>query len=1330
MSVILIVDDNEQNRYLLRLTLIASSHEVLEAANGVEALALARRARPDLIISDILMPQMDGFALCRECKRDEQLRAIPFVFYTATYADPRDEALALQLGAARFLFKPVENDQLISMVHEVLHAQESAQLTAPQAPQTEETTLYQLYNQALVRKLEDKMLELEQVNRTLAVSEERFRHLTETTSAAIFIFQDETIVYVNRACELLSGYSKAELLSMPFMQVVHPAHEDSVRQRILAQRQGKPTPTGFEFSFLHRDGSEHWVHFTGGPIEWNGKPAIIGSATDITERKRAEEEIRLLQTVARGIGEAEDLNGALAFVLRHVCETTGWVMGEAWVPSRDGARLECHPVWYSRAPGLEEFRQVSQSLVFTPGEGLPGAVWSAKKPLWIEDIGAAANFPRRTAVLNAGLKAAIGIPVLALGQAVLVMDFFLREPRAEDRRMVELIATVAAQVGLLIERKQAQDALRRSEEHFRVLIENASDIITVLDQDGTIRYGSPAVERVLGYRQQELMGTNTFELVHSDDLPRALDVFRHGLSHFGVVSEAVELRYRHKDGSWRMLEALGRSLVDESGQTIAVIHSRDITERKQRERELEAQAMLAQAVGETPELQPLLERLLLAARHAIPAAEKGSVLLVEPDGRLRIRALSGYSDPRLHHFYFAGDSGYAALTAREQKPLLITDARTDPAIRYDGDIEEAFNIQSAIAAPLVIQKRVIGVLTLDATRPAAFFDEELNLLTRFAASAALIIENASLFEDARRRVQELTAVHRTGQDLLHLRTPEELAQHLVHILENMLGYDYGGVLLIDPSRGVLTPFAVINQDREIEIMAADETHLAARETQIGQGITGWVAQHGQSVRLDDAPADPRYFALWENNRSELCVPIRVGDAILGVINVETTRSAAYSENDQRVLETVAAQIGVAIQNARLYQQAQQEIAERKRAEAALIESEHRYRSLFEGVPIGLYRTTPDGRILAANPALAEMLGYADPGALLEVNAADLFLDPDRRVRQKARLAQENVIHQDEIQLRRRDGRIIWARDTAHAVRDEVDGIHFAEGSLEDITERKRAANEIHQLNAVLEQRVAERTAELSETATRLQDANERLKELDQLKSQFIANVSHELRTPLTNIKTHLHLLERGKPERHAHYMTTLQSETDHLARLIADLLDISWLDQGRNRINLTDVDVNRVLVTLVDAREVLIRQAGLTLEVLPQPQLPPALADTNRLMQVLTNLIANAVNYTPAGGSIILSSALQQKDGRPWVTLTVGDTGPGITPEDQAHIFERFYRGAAARQRNIPGTGLGLAICREIMQRQGGQITLASQVGQGSAFTVWLPPAGAAAGQG
>jgi PAS domain S-box-containing protein len=270
-------------------------------------------------------------------------------------------------------------------------------------------------------------------------------------------------------------------------------------------------------------------------------------------------------------------------------------------------------------------------------------------------------------------------------------------------------------------------------------------------------------------------------------------------------------------------------------------------------------------------------------------------------------------------------------------------------------------------------------------------------------------------------------------------------------------------------------------------------------------------------------------------------------------------------------------------------------------------------------------------------------------------------------------------------------------------------------------QQARLREQVQRHTAELEQRVAARTAELAETAARLQTANERLKELDQLKSQFVANVSHELRTPLANIKAYLYLLEHGKPEKHAQYMTTLHSETSHLEYLIEDLLDLSRLDQGKIRIRLAAVDVNRVIAMLLDARALLVRQAGLTLEVLPQPTLPPALADEDRLMQVLTNLLANATHYTPQGGTITLRTGLQQAEGRAWVTVAVSDTGLGITPQDLPHIFERFYRGTAAQQRNVPGTGLGLAICQEIMQRMDGRITVESQVGAGSTFAVWLP---------
>ena len=167
MNKALIVDDQEQNLYLLKSMLEGHGYEVREAANGVEALEHARANPPDVIISDILMPVMDGFSLCQEWQKDDRLNGIPFIFYTATYTDPKDEELGLSLGAARFIIKPVEVEDFISILEQVLARVEMGSLTAPKRSLPEDTTYYRMYNQALIRKLEDKMLELEKVNRAL-----------------------------------------------------------------------------------------------------------------------------------------------------------------------------------------------------------------------------------------------------------------------------------------------------------------------------------------------------------------------------------------------------------------------------------------------------------------------------------------------------------------------------------------------------------------------------------------------------------------------------------------------------------------------------------------------------------------------------------------------------------------------------------------------------------------------------------------------------------------------------------------------------------------------------------------------------------------------------------------------------------------------------------------------------------------------------------------------------------------------------------------------------------------------------------------------------------
>jgi len=226
MSTILIVDDNEQGLYILRVLLEGHGYKVDSAANGVEALKAARRNPPDLVFSDILMPVMDGFTLCREWKRDKHLKKIPFVFYTAIHTDPRDEKLALDLGAERFIVKPSAPEKFIEQVEQVLGEHRRGSLVpSRKAPPKEEVLLHR-YNEALVRKLEENVLQLEETNRglvqeiaehqkadeSLRKSEGKYRNLYEAMAQGV-VYQDADgrIISANAAAQRILGLSLGQM---------------------------------------------------------------------------------------------------------------------------------------------------------------------------------------------------------------------------------------------------------------------------------------------------------------------------------------------------------------------------------------------------------------------------------------------------------------------------------------------------------------------------------------------------------------------------------------------------------------------------------------------------------------------------------------------------------------------------------------------------------------------------------------------------------------------------------------------------------------------------------------------------------------------------------------------------------------------------------------------------------------------------------------------------------------------------------------------------------------------------------------------------------------
>jgi signal transduction histidine kinase len=206
----LVVDDNEQNRYLLRALLLGHGYDVRTADNGVDALAQAGREPPDLVISDILMPGMDGFALCRRWKADPVLRAVPFVFYTATYTSAADERFALGLGADRFIVKPAEPGEFMRIIAEVLDAHEGGRLRAQEAPAAPETQYLRDHNAALVRKLERKVEQLAEANRTLAAKEALNQAVLDATASPMAVVGLRgDVLSVNRAWAHLACSERA-----------------------------------------------------------------------------------------------------------------------------------------------------------------------------------------------------------------------------------------------------------------------------------------------------------------------------------------------------------------------------------------------------------------------------------------------------------------------------------------------------------------------------------------------------------------------------------------------------------------------------------------------------------------------------------------------------------------------------------------------------------------------------------------------------------------------------------------------------------------------------------------------------------------------------------------------------------------------------------------------------------------------------------------------------------------------------------------------------------------------------------------------------------------
>ncbi len=607
--------------------------------------------------------------------------------------------------------------------------------------------------------------------------------------------------------------------------------------------------------------------------------------------------------------------------------------------------------------------------------------------------------------------------------------------------------------------------------------------------------------------------------------------------------------------------------------------------------------------------------------------------------------------------------GLTMQVAHTGQAVVINDPQNDPLF---APLTQAWpwTVTSAIAGlPLQVRGRVLGVMNVLFHVSHLIDDNEVRVLRLLADQAATALENARLFENEQKRRVAADVLREMSMVLTSTLNLNEVFERLLDQIARVIPYTSASVLLLaKPDQLRIIAGRGFQEPEQVIgtlLELGDETPSAR------------VIRDRAPLILDDVSRLPAWQVLpgMLEVRGWMGAPLIVRDEIIGTLSVDHAQPGIYTQEQAELFGVIANQAAAAITNARLYEalteyaaSLETRVAERT---AEIRREQERTITILNSVADAVLVTDLAGAIVLTNPT-AEMLLHEDerrsesPGQLRRWLPE---LSPDRGA--------------PKIDV----GERTWQAAVAHIREDDrVVGNVIV---LRDIT---------------------------------------RLEEVDRLKTQFVSNVSHELRTPLTNVKLYLGLFQKGKPEKREQYLATLQNEVSRLERLITDLLDLSRLERSRRSVVHVPVDLAEVLRHVLATLE---PQADAKRQALRLELVEPVLAlpaDRNQMIQVFVNLVANAINYTPPGGAVTLRASIAERDGRAWVVVETRDTGVGIPAEERDRIFDRFFRGRA-EQFEVRGTGLGLSIVKEIIDQHSGHITVESQVGEGSAFTVWLPMA-------
>ena len=576
--------------------------------------------------------------------------------------------------------------------------------------------------------------------------------LDSTTEGILGIDLEGRFTFANRAASAMLGWPAEELIGLPLHETVHHSYPDGTPYPVsecsmLDVRQSGRQIRRQPDTYWRRDGTAVPVEFSASPVRTDDHVSgAVVTFVDVTERRLAERRGQIEHAVSVVLAEAATEEEAATRILSSVGQALGWKIGTLWLVDKAAAVLRCRANW-RQSNDYARFEEMTCQLTFRNGEGLPGQTWQRQRPQWDVDISRRRELPRAGVAEEVGLHAAILFPIRASNEILGVVEFLTDRVEAPDALLLRGLSTIGNQIGQYMERRRAEQAVRRSNALNSSILEGAIDCVITMGADGRVIEWNPAAERTFGYSRSQAVGREMGELIVP---PSLRDAHRRGLEHYlahgvgPVIDQRIEIIGMRHDGSEFPVE-LAITRIGSEDPPMFTGYVRDITERTRNAQRIEEQVRLASltadvgmALTRSPTLDAMLDECADALVKRLDAAfariwmldAERDVLVLKASAGLYTHLDGPHSEVRV------GDLKIGRI-AQSRQAQLTNDAQHDiPGI--DRAWAAANGMTSFAGLPLVVEDRLVGVMALFARAPLP--DATLSAMQAVANGIAVGIE--------------------------------------------------------------------------------------------------------------------------------------------------------------------------------------------------------------------------------------------------------------------------------------------------------------------------------------------------------------------------------------------------------------------------------------------------------------------------------------------------------------------------------------------------------------------------------------------------------------